>query len=253
MIEVKYPRSRHNWLINRFFLRNPPQNGGGQIGLFDKLYKKGKSGFNFILHPKLNKSLEVEIKTRLGIPVRYNSPARTILENSILPFLAAQNSGSRVLFVGCDWYTKHYKGYFKKCAFWTIDPDPAKRRFGSKNHIVGYIEQLEKHFSPEYFDLIICNGVLGYGLNQLTQAEQAFDSCYTCLRRGGRLLIGREDDLTFLPFSNDELQSLHKFVPYFFPPLGTTNYSTKPQYNYTFSFFEKPPDVVMSHPDSHSK
>ena len=117
-------------------------------------------------------------KTGLGIPVRYSSPARTVLENIIIPYYASHANTSRLLFVGCDWYTKHYRKYFKKCEYWTIDSDPQKKRYGAKNHIVDLLENLDQHFDEEYFDVIICNGVLGFGLNQLKPAEKAFQKWF---------------------------------------------------------------------------
>lgn len=197
---------------------------------------------------KLTRTLEIEIKTRLGIPVRYHSPARSILENTIIPYFAIQQKEARVLFVGCDWYTKHYEKQFEKSEYWTIDSDPKKKRFGTSRHIITTIELLDRHFQAESLDVIFCNGVLGYGLNNVFQAEQAFDSCYTCLRQGGKLVLGREDDPEFLPFSNDDLHSLRKFNPFVFPPLATSHYSTKPHYNYTFSFFEKPSSELKIEP-----
>ena len=214
------------------------------MSLPGQAYKKVNLIMQWARHSKLLKTWELEIKTRLGIPVRYNSPARIILETIILPNMASQNQnseGSRVLFVGCDWYTNHYKKeYFKKWDYWTIDPDITKKRYGSKNHVIGHLELLAKYFGPEYFDLIICNGVVGYGLNQLGDVEEALDSCYTCLRVGGKLMLGREDEPGFIPFSNDDVKSLKRFAPYYFSPLATSNYSLKPRHNYNFSFFEKP-------------
>ncbi|MDR4494905.1 MAG: methyltransferase domain-containing protein [Nitrospirales bacterium] len=192
---------------------------------------------------KSYKTLEIGFKTTLGIPVRYRSPARTILENSILPYFSTQSAGSKVLFVGCDWYTKHYnKDYFRHAEYWTIDPDTAKKRYGAKYHVSSKLELLDQHFRPEYFDVIICNGVLGYGLNNTRQAEQAFNCCYTCLQPSGKLVIGREDDRHFIPFSNEELKSLRQFHPYFLPPLATSKYRIGSGYNYSFNFYEKPPN-----------
>ena len=210
------------------------------MNLLGHTYKKFVPLITRALPPALSKTLEIEIKTRLGIPIRYHSPARTILEERILPYLTMSQRGSKILFVGCDWYTQHYKTYFKRCEYWTMDPDLTKKRFGAKHHLTIPLEHLSRHIPPLFFDVIICNGVLGYGLNTPAQAEQAFDQCYVSLRQNGKFIIGREIEQAFLPFSNDDLQSLKQFVPYYFPPLATANFTTKPHYNYMFSFFEKP-------------
>ena len=180
------------------------------------------------------------IKVKLGIPVRFHSPARDVLENTILPFYASQENISRVLFVGTDWYTVHYRKFFKSTIeYWTIDPEPKQARYGAKNHIVDYVENLDKHFNSDFFDIIFCNGVLGFGLNQREPAERSFDSCYKCLRKGGEFVIGRDDTPQFLSFSVDELSSMRKFKPHQFPPLAMENYSLKPQFEYLYSFYVK--------------
>ncbi|MCA9467415.1 MAG: hypothetical protein KC643_18490, partial [Nitrospira sp.] len=57
------------------------------MNLLGYTYKKLAPLITRALPPALSKTLEIEIKTRLGIPIRYHSPARTILEESILPYL----------------------------------------------------------------------------------------------------------------------------------------------------------------------
>jgi len=214
------------------------------MSLIRRAYKQVSPYIQRVLDSQHAKTIEREIKTRLEIPIRFNSGSRQALEQFILPNLASQiisHRKPRILFVGCDWYTQHYKyEFFKECEYWTIDPDGKKKRYGSKNHITGYIELLKTYFEPEFFDMIICNGVIGYGLNQLQQVEEAFDSCFSCLRPGAKLIIGRENEPAFIPFSNSELESLKKFLPYQFHPLAAVDYSIPPHNTYVFSFFEKP-------------
>lgn len=181
----------------------------------------------------------IEINTRLGIPIRFHSPGRRVLENTILPYYAKRKVRGKVLFVGCDWYTAHYNKIFRESEFWTIDPNPAQKRFGSKDHIVGSIEDLKEYFEPEYFDLILCNGVLGFGLNRLEAAERALKNCFACLKRGGEFMLGRDEVDTLVPFSMDDVKSLRKFTPCKFPPLRQSCYSLKPVHNYLFCFFIK--------------
>ena len=187
---------------------------------------------------KFNVSVVVKLKTTLGIPVRFKSPAREVLENKIISYCASKNTISRVLFVGCDWYTKHYEKIFK-CEYWTIDPNLKQKRYGTKNHIVDYLENLNQHIEEEYFDLIICNGVLGFGLDRLDLAERAFDTCYLCLRKEGLLIIGCDNSPGFLPFGVCDLRSLRNLAKYEFPPLFTSSYSLKPDFEYEFHFFKK--------------
>ncbi|HEY6824557.1 MAG TPA: hypothetical protein VI195_08955, partial [Steroidobacteraceae bacterium] len=101
----------------------------------------------------------------LGLPVPMDTEDRRVLEQIIFPYLASLADVRRVLFVGCDWYTRHYEPvFFPARTFWTIDPAPRARRFAGRQHIVDALENLPRHFDPDYFDLIICNGVYGFGL-----------------------------------------------------------------------------------------
>lgn len=189
---------------------------------------------------KFFKPLIINPRILLGIPVKFHSPARKLLEDTIISHFASHDDLSKVLFVGCDWYTNHYKSFFRNCEFWTIDPSPKQARYGSKNHIIDFLENLNQHIEDGYFDLIICNGVLGFGLNDKELAEQAFDRCYQCLSAGGVFVIGCDDSPDFLSFSLKDLDSLRRFNSLYFPPLDTDCYSLKPEFEYLFSFYTKP-------------
>ena len=64
----------------------------------------------------------------------HRQPDRTLLETAILAKLAREADVARVLFVGCDWYTKFYHRMFRDKTYWTLDIDPEKRRFGAARH-----------------------------------------------------------------------------------------------------------------------
>ncbi len=129
------------------------------------------------------------VYARLGITMRMRSHARTILEEKILPYYVSGKQFERILFVGCDPYTAHYEMLFGTKEYWTIDSDSKKRHFGSQRHIVDRIQNLQLHFTPGYFDAIICNGVYGWGLNTKDQCEAGFSACYHGLRKGGEFVL----------------------------------------------------------------
>ena len=52
------------------------------------------------------------VRGAVGLPTSLESEDRRLLERDILPWFAAQPLVTRVLFVGCDWYTKHYERAF---------------------------------------------------------------------------------------------------------------------------------------------
>ena len=108
-----------------------------------------------------------------------------------------------------------------------------------KQHIVDDLKNLGKHFGPDSLDLILCNGVFGWGLDAKADVEEAFRACCDCLREGGVLVVGWDDIEERRPFLLQECQSLRALKPFFFPPLGAAEYLTDTPYRHTFTFYFK--------------
>ncbi len=180
------------------------------------------------------------LRKRLGLPISLNTEDRRVLEQVILPCYRADSSIKKVLFVGCDSYTAHYQRlYFPTADYWTIDPVPSQRKFGAAQHIVAPLEELSGHFSAGSFDLIVCNGVFGWGLDTARQCEAAFAQCYSSLADKGRMLLGWDDIPQRRPLSLDDLASLSRFRKYVFPAFGSWRYRTDTPYGHTYDFYLK--------------
>ena len=63
--------------------------------------------------------------------------------------------------------------YFDSQLQSAIDPAGWRRRWGARRHIVDRLERLQDHVPDAYFDAIVCNGVLCWGLDRLPDAEDA--------------------------------------------------------------------------------
>ena len=150
---------------------------------------------------------------------------RYILEEKIIPYFVNKEDFAKVLFVGCGSYTKHYEKWFKQKEYWTIDTNPMKKIYGAKKHIVDSISNLNLYIKEDYLDLIICNGVFGWGLNDREEVEKAFGQCFQSLRPGGVLIVGWDDIPERKPFPLETCESINQFQPYFFPPLSTFQYA----------------------------
>ena len=179
-------------------------------------------------------------RNALGLPNRMRTPDRDTLEQVILPAYAARLDIKTVLFVGCAWYTGHYERMLPGRVYWTIDPDPWKKRFGARRHIVAGLESIDAHIAPASLDLIICNGVFGWGLDDRAACERAFDGCFTALRPAGELIIGWNDVLEHRPLDLATLQSLARFRPLTFGALGSSQYLANPENRHVFNFYAKP-------------
>jgi hypothetical protein len=172
-------------------------------------------------------------------PDQISSHDRTILENVILPYFDTTVPIRKVLFVGCSAYTHRYKELLEHKEYWTIDPNCVKRKYGAEKHIIDSITNIRKYVVKNYFDVIIMNGVIGFGLNRVGDIEQAIDACYESLASAGILLVGWNDRASRIPVDIRRIRALSKFREYYFRPLQTCHYRTEGSQQHTFSFYRK--------------
>lgn len=66
----------------------------------------------------------------------------------------------------------------------TIEIDASRRPFDAKRHIVASIANLREYFGVDSLDLVLCNGVFGWGLDAPDEVRRAFAACASCLRPG---------------------------------------------------------------------
>jgi SAM-dependent methyltransferase len=187
------------------------------------------------------RGLKVVTYTVIGREMPIINHDRYILEQKIIPYFVERKEFTKVLFVGCGSYTKHYEKWFEKKEYWTIDINPMKKIYGAKKHITGSMSDLKLHFKDNDLDLIICNGVFGWGLNDRKDVEEAFLGCYESLREGGALVVGWDDVPEKKPFPLETCESLSRFQSYFFPPLSTSEYRnlTDKSDKHVFNFYLK--------------
>lgn len=169
-----------------------------------------------------------------------NTPDRAVLENVVFPYYQLSASHQRILFVGCDWYTAGYSRRMSLKSFATIDPDPTRARYGAANHMIAPMSRLSDNHGPGTFDLVICSGVIGWGLNDPVEAERSFEAAWTGLRSGGHLVVSWNDVPRHLPFDVLGLAALRRFEPFTFPPLGVPRHNVEHEMRHTFAFFSKP-------------
>ena len=174
-----------------------------------------------------------------GVDYYFESEDRRVLETVILPELAGREEIRRVLFVGCAWYTRGYRKLFGDHAYATLDIDPRAARHGAKRHFTDSLENLPSYCKREELDLIICNGVFGWGLNERNTVERAFGACFECLRPGGIFVLGWNDVPEHRPFPPQESVSLQRFTPYVFEPLSASEYLTETHNRHTYLFYRK--------------
>jgi SAM-dependent methyltransferase len=182
-----------------------------------------------------------DIKHLFGFESFLNTEDRRVLEQIIFPHFLNDQSFRSILFVGCDWYTRGYNKIFEaQKNYITLDPDLGKRKYGGKQHIPDKLQKLDRYFDSGSLDLILCNGVFGWGLNKRTDIDQAFRACFDLLRGNGVLVLGWNDIEELCPFPLHHSKSLALFKPLYFPPLKTDVYVTDTAYRHTYNFYVKP-------------
>lgn len=179
------------------------------------------------------------IRRKLGLPVRIRSRDRLLLDEQFLPWFAARTDIKRVLFVGCDYYTAHYPGLFPNAEFWTIEPRATKAKYGGNHHVVAYLQDLRSHAQPHTFDLIVCNGVYGWGLDAADDIQSAFAACFDCLRPGGYFILGWNDVPERTPVPLSSIPALQNFEPWVFPGTAGSRVPTGSDTGHVFDFYRK--------------
>ena len=192
----------------------------------DKLKQKATSG----LRHRVRKVL----KARERVIDRY------LLEDVIFTQLIADPAIHDVLFIGCAPYTRDYPERFASKHLQTIDIDPANAPFGSADHLVASFCDIDQFVAAESFDVIVCNGVIGFGLNDLPSAERAFVAAHKVLRPGGWLIYGWNEDLSYRPFPPEEITSLRQFETAVLPPFDEVRHKTYSPLRHVFDFYRKP-------------
>ncbi|MBD3253040.1 methyltransferase domain-containing protein [Candidatus Pacearchaeota archaeon] len=163
---------------------------------------------------------------------------RDVLERIIIPYLLSKINPKKILDVRREDYQKFYNLFFKGRELWTIDKNPKRKKYGSENHITDDVVNIKNYFSENSFDLIIMNGVFGWGLNKPEDVEKTILSFYKILRKGGIFVFGWNDIPDLKPLELENIESLKKFKPYFFEPLKTISFKSLTE-EHTYSFFIK--------------
>jgi hypothetical protein len=176
----------------------------------------------------------------LHLPAPLYTEDRRILERVILRHYRARADVRSVLFVGCRRDSRHYgRSLFGQHDFWTLSPSEEARRYGARQHVIAPLERLDAFFPERYFDLIVCNGVFGHGLDSAAGCEAAFGHCFTRLRDGGHFVLGRDDVPEHSPVPLANIGSLKRFRRVRFPPLGTERYLTDTPYRRLYEFYTR--------------
>jgi hypothetical protein len=153
-----------------------------------------------------------------------NLPDRIVLEQIIIPAMDYGN----VCFVGTDKHTDHYPILFTKSSLFILNKDENRAMEGKQN-LIGTLQEIDSLAGHDFFDVIIANGLAGFGTDSETDVRLCFDASYNSLKVGGIFIWGWCD--TDQRRVVDPMLFDHKFSPYFFSPLDTWRYPAVRAYN----------------------
>jgi len=145
-----------------------------------------------------------------------DTPDRRFMEEEILPCFRSADV-KRVLFVGCRWYTRGYGEWFSgtQKEYWTTDIERRSAAWGARNrHIVCDVRCIDRYVASHFFDVVILNGVFGFGLDDNISMNKSLVAIHHVLSANGLLLIGWNRGLVPDPSSLGDLPVLfdHKSV-----------------------------------------
>lgn len=173
-----------------------------------------------------------------------NTPDRVVLENAILPYYQLSAEHNQIVSIGCDWYTAGYARLFAHKTLWTVDADPRKGRFGAPHHLVMPMRNMAFQFAPRSVDAVLCNGVIGWGLDTKAECEASIAAAAAILRPGGHLVIGFNDRPPHVPVRLNEIEALAAFEPFVFEPLGASEHRVPHELCHVYRFYRKPANVA---------
>lgn len=190
---------------------------------------------------QLVQSLKYHLKWRRCYLETFSQiPDRQVFHEEILPTLADMPDIQSVLDLGCEWFNLHHRRVFQHHRYATMDIVPEKARFGARRHVVGSALELDQHFQTEEFDLVIANGLLGWGVNSARDVETFSTQVAYALRPGGILLVGWNDNESNRPelMPRDAFAG-QTFSPWPLPTRQLDRFVANPESGHTFEFFQK--------------
>lgn len=138
------------------------------------------------------------IRKRMAAVVIRNLPSRRYMLDVLVPAVAASGR-TRMLFVGAASYNEPF---YRACAarginVWSLDFDPAAAAYGApQGHFVGDIRQAPALVAGRTFDIVIFNGILGFGIDNRADAIAAIEAMAGVAEKGAPLVIGWNPGMT---------------------------------------------------------
>lgn len=142
-----------------------------------------------------------------NIDFRLHAPNRAFLENEIFTYVnrlaAESDAGLDFLFVGLDKHNWHYPRLLS-VDFHSLDLKKKNAVYGRRGrHKVGNAMQMAELYAENAFDVVVANGLIGFGVDTQADFHRLIAQCHWVLKPGGLLVLGYNDRLERAPFPVD--------------------------------------------------
>jgi SAM-dependent methyltransferase len=107
-------------------------------------------------------------------------------------------------------------------------------------HIVAPIQDVHLHVPPATFDVVVMNGVYGWGVNDRPALTAALTSIAAVLKPGGKLVLGWNDVPVLGPFDPEPVAAECGFERDPTSPLGAWRVLTDTPTRHTFDAYRLP-------------
>ncbi|MCH1985015.1 class I SAM-dependent methyltransferase [Achromobacter xylosoxidans] len=154
---------------------------------------------------------------RVGIDFRLDTPSRVFLETRVFAYLnrlaAFQREPQQLLFLGLDKHNWHYPRLLR-ATFHSLDISPRNAVYGRPGlHRIGDALDMAEHYGADAFDVVVANGLLGFGIDGEAGLRRLLAQCHAVLRSGGVLVLGYNDLPERTPFPVEVSPEFEEFVP----------------------------------------
>jgi len=164
---------------------------------------------------------------------------RNVLENIIFPYVLANFNPKTILDIGREDYQGFYNEFFEGRELWTLDYNPEHKEYGMPgHHIADNAENVKKHFKNSYFDFILLNGVIGWGLNDINKIEKTIADIIDLMKPNGILIIGWNNFEDIPVIDPKTIKALDRLKPLVFPPLKSARFECV-NGKHTYNFYNK--------------
>jgi Methyltransferase domain len=166
------------------------------------------------------------LRQALGNLRRARKPDRLVLVKTLFKTLAHQtdalSTDKQVLWIGVCHTTAPYYARLERgsALVHTIDINPDSHRYGHPvRHSIASATAMQGVYQPHFFDLVFCNGVLGWGIDSPADQRTCFNEMAAVMKPGAVLVLGWNTHKMRDPLCDSSLFDSH-FAPHDLPGFG---------------------------------